>query len=149
MLSLLSNVDQVQLIKKIKKIKLHAIGCNYKRYQTITTAYKIKQTVMQKVYLLLRSNKKTGLYTKDELLELKLKPLDLIWVEGKSFGWSYPSEIESLKAFVEAPPANEQIYNTDQISHDKKTINASSSTALKKKFLSACLLMLPKILKRI
>jgi hypothetical protein len=58
---------------------------------------------MQKVYLLLRSNKQSGPYTIDELLDLNLKPLDLVWVEGKSFGWSYPSEIESLKAFVEAP----------------------------------------------
>jgi hypothetical protein len=58
---------------------------------------------MQKVYLLLRSNKQSGPYTIDELLGLNLKPLDLVWVEGKSFGWSYPSEIENLKTFVEAP----------------------------------------------
>ncbi|MGN6163750.1 MAG: hypothetical protein ACTHOF_04345 [Flavisolibacter sp.] len=55
---------------------------------------------MQKVYLLLRSNQQTGPHTLEELLKLDLKPFDLVWVEGKSYGWSYPSEIETLKPFV-------------------------------------------------
>lgn len=58
---------------------------------------------MQKVYLLLRNNKQTGPHSLDELLHLGLKPFDLIWVEGKSFGWSYPSEVDSLKSFVAQP----------------------------------------------
>jgi hypothetical protein len=64
---------------------------------------------MNKVYLLLRNNQQTGPYSLEELTNLPLKPFDLIWVEGKSFGWSYPGEIESLKPYVAeatgAPPA--------------------------------------------
>lgn len=55
---------------------------------------------MQKVYLLLRNNQQTGPHTLEELLKLDLKPFDLVWVEGKSYGWSYPSEIETLQPFV-------------------------------------------------
>ncbi len=58
---------------------------------------------MSKVYLLLRNNKQSGPHTLEELLKLSLKPLDLIWIEGKSFGWSYPSEINALKPFVTPP----------------------------------------------
>ena len=59
---------------------------------------------MQKVYLLLRNNQQTGPHSLEELLQLDLRPFDLIWVEGKSYGWSYPSEIETLKSFVAAAP---------------------------------------------
>lgn len=58
---------------------------------------------MQKVYLLLRNNQQTGPYTFEELLALHLKPNDLIWVEGKSYGWRYPAEVESLKPYVATP----------------------------------------------
>lgn len=54
---------------------------------------------MHCVYLLLRDNKQTGPYTLEQLLKMNLKPVDLIWVEGKSCGWSYPSEIRELKFF--------------------------------------------------
>ena len=54
---------------------------------------------MKKVYLLLRNNQQTGPYSFEELLELHLKPFDLVWVEGKSCGWRYPNEIETLKTF--------------------------------------------------
>ncbi|HEU4633974.1 MAG TPA: hypothetical protein VFS22_08320, partial [Flavisolibacter sp.] len=57
---------------------------------------------MQKVYLLLRNNRQTGPHSLEELLQLGLKPFDLIWVEGKSYGWAYPSEIETLRPFVSA-----------------------------------------------
>jgi hypothetical protein len=57
---------------------------------------------MNKVYLLLRNNQQTGPYSLEELTNLPLKPFDLIWVEGKSFGWSYPGEIEALKPYVTA-----------------------------------------------
>jgi hypothetical protein len=87
---------------------------------------------MQKVYLLLRSNKQTGPYTIDELLELNLKPLDLVWVEGKSFGWSYPSEIESLKAFVDAPAEeNTQIIPPFSNNYDQADLNASHAVTNK------------------
>ena len=55
---------------------------------------------MQKVYLLLRNNERKGPFTLEELLELQLKPFDLVWLEGRSTGWRYPAEIESLKNYV-------------------------------------------------
>lgn len=65
---------------------------------------------MQKVYSLLRTNKQTGPYTLQELVQLSLKPTDLVWVEGKSAGWSYPSEIESLRPYtMEDTPLQEEV----------------------------------------
>ena len=48
-------------------------------------------------YLLLRDNKEKGPYTLEELRNLGLKAYDLVWVQGKSAAWRYPSEIEELK----------------------------------------------------
>ena len=59
---------------------------------------------MHKVYLLLRNNRQTGPYSLDELLQLNLKPFDLVWVDGRSAAWRYPGEIDTLKAYVAAPP---------------------------------------------
>ena len=58
---------------------------------------------MQRVYLLLRNNQQTGPYTFEELLQHQLKAFDLIWVEGKSYGWRYPTEVETLKPYVTLP----------------------------------------------
>ena len=55
---------------------------------------------MPSTYLLLRNNKQTGPYSLQELLQQGLKPQDLIWVEGQSAGWSYPTEINTLKSYV-------------------------------------------------
>jgi hypothetical protein len=60
-------------------------------------------------YLLLRDNKQTGPYTAEELATKGLKAYDLIWQEGKSAAWRYPSEINELKAF--APAVEEQPYD--------------------------------------
>jgi hypothetical protein len=56
-----------------------------------------------RTYLLLRSNKQTGPYSFDELLTLGLRAQDLLWVEGKSASWRYPSELDELRAHVPAP----------------------------------------------
>lgn len=61
---------------------------------------------MQKLFLLLRSNRQSGPHTLDELVKMNLKPADLVWVEGKSHAWSYPHEVEELKhLFASVPPA--------------------------------------------
>lgn len=60
-------------------------------------------------YLLLRNNKESGPFTMDELLSSGLKPYDLVWVQGKSAAWRYPSEIQELKPF--APVIEEQPYD--------------------------------------
>jgi hypothetical protein len=59
---------------------------------------------MQKIYLLLRSNKQTGPYSLEELVQLNLKPFDLVWAEGRSAAWQYPSEIPALKPYVPETP---------------------------------------------
>jgi len=60
-------------------------------------------------YLLLRDNKESGPLSLDELVSLGLKPYDLIWIEGRSAAWRYPSEIPELKNF--APVVEEQPYD--------------------------------------
>lgn len=58
---------------------------------------------MQKIYRILRDNKERGPLSLEELLELKLKKYDLIWIDGRSAGWRYPSEIEALKQYLDDP----------------------------------------------
>ncbi len=60
-------------------------------------------------YLLLRDNKQSGPYTTDELITRGIKPYDLVWIEGKSAAWRYPSEIEELQLY--APVVEEQPYD--------------------------------------
>lgn len=60
-------------------------------------------------YKLLRSNKESGPYSLDDLVTLGLKPYDLIWVDGRSAAWRYPSEVPELKDF--APAVEEQPYD--------------------------------------
>src|SRR5215212_860574 len=97
---------------------------------------------MQKVYLLLRNNQKSGPYSLEELLQLQLKPFDLVWVEGRSAGWRYPGEIDSLKSFVaEAPkPATpfEPISTAalEQVDADRSASTQSEPIAAKKVFVS-------------
>jgi hypothetical protein len=55
---------------------------------------------MPYTFRLLRNNKESGPFNLDELLKLSLKPFDLVWVEGKSAGWRYPSEIDLLKPYL-------------------------------------------------
>ena len=60
-------------------------------------------------YLLLRSNKQSGPYSLQQLVSLGLKPYDLVWLEGRSAAWRYPSEVEGLKPY--APATEEQPYD--------------------------------------
>jgi hypothetical protein len=61
------------------------------------------------LYRLLRSNKETGPHTQEDLIAMGFKPYDLIWVEGKSAGWRYPSELPEFKGI--APVIEEQPYD--------------------------------------
>lgn len=54
-------------------------------------------------YLLLRNNKESGPHSLEQLLGFGLKPYDLIWVNGKSAAWRYPSEIDELHQYVPEP----------------------------------------------
>jgi hypothetical protein len=61
------------------------------------------------MYLLLRDNKQSGPYSLDELKTKGLKAYDLVWVEGRSAAWRYPSELDELSAF--APAVEEQPFD--------------------------------------
>ena len=52
---------------------------------------------MQKIYLLLRNNTQLGPFSIEELLEQELLPTDMVWIEGKSLGWSYATELSLLR----------------------------------------------------
>jgi hypothetical protein len=60
-------------------------------------------------YLLLRNNKESGPYSLNDLVSLGLKPYDLVWANGKSAAWRYPSELPELREF--APPVEEQPFD--------------------------------------
>ena len=60
-------------------------------------------------YLLLRNNKESGPYSLQQLVNFGLKPYDLVWLEGKSAAWRYPSEVDGLKDY--APATEEQPYD--------------------------------------
>src|SRR5262245_21577386 len=60
-------------------------------------------------YRLLRSNKESGPYSVNDLVTIGLKPYDLIWVDGRSAAWRYPSEVPELKDF--ASVVEEQPYD--------------------------------------
>jgi hypothetical protein len=61
------------------------------------------------LYRLLRSNKESGPYSLNDLVTLGLKPYDLVWVDGRSAAWRYPSEVAELKEY--APVVEEQPYD--------------------------------------
>jgi hypothetical protein len=60
-------------------------------------------------YLLLRNNIESGPYSLNDLTELGLKAYDLVWVQGRSAAWRYPSEVEELKPY--APIVEEQPFD--------------------------------------
>ena len=60
-------------------------------------------------YLLLRNNKQQGPLSLQHLIQLGLKPYDLVWVDGKSAAWRYPSEIPELKPYTDV--VEEQPYD--------------------------------------
>ena len=81
---------------------------------------------MPTTYLLLRNNKQTGPHSLDELLQLSLQPHDLVWVEGRSAGWCYPSEVELLKPYITTE--KETLPTAAATDYSKKTTTASDTT---------------------
>ncbi len=64
---------------------------------------------MAQQYRLLRNNKESGPFTAEQLIKLGLKAYDLIWIDGKSAAWRYPSEVPELEAY--APSVEEQPFD--------------------------------------
>src|ERR1700722_17818430 len=81
-----------------------------------------------KMYLLLRNNKQSGPHSLDELKSMGLKAYDLVWLEGKSAAWRYPSEIEELSAF--APIVEEQPFDRFYKKTPPATSAPSSATQI-------------------
>jgi len=80
-------------------------------------------------YLLLRDNKETGPFSMNDLLNVGLKPYDLVWVQGKSAAWRYPSEVEELRPY--APVIEEQPFDRffkKQIEEKKEEPAAAKQT---------------------
>ena len=74
-------------------------------------------------YLLLRNNKQQGPLSLQHLIQLGLKPYDLVWVEGKSAAWRYPSEIPELKPYsvaVEEQPFDRFYKKQEEKPEEKK-----------------------------
>lgn len=86
-------------------------------------------------YRLLRSNKELGPFSLEQLLDLGLKPYDLIWVDGKSAAWRYPGEIEALKPFaplVEEQPFDRFFKKSDQVIQPPSAPTNSTAPTLNK-----------------
>lgn len=69
---------------------------------------------------MLRSNKQSGPYSLQQLVNFGLKPYDLVWVEGKSAAWRYPSEVDLLKDY--APATEEQPYDRFYKKQEEKPV---------------------------
>src|SRR5688500_1416387 len=54
-----------------------------------------------KSFIILRDNKENGPFSLEDLLQFSLQPHDLVWIEGESTGWLYPTEIDMLKKYVQ------------------------------------------------
>ena len=78
-----------------------------------------------RAYRLLRNNKEQGPFTAEELIQKNLKPFDLIWVDGRSAAWSYPSELAEFKMYAALP--DEENINHKQTS---SPISASVQAAI-------------------
>jgi hypothetical protein len=85
-------------------------------------------------YRLLRDNKETGPYSEEEMIAKGFKPYDLLWAEGKSAGWQYPSEMSAFKKY--APIVEEQPYDRfykkqppQKLITEERASNFSSYTA--------------------
>lgn len=100
---------------------------------------------MQKIYLLLRSNKQTGPYTLEELLQLNLKPFDLVWVDGRSAAWQYPFEIPALKPYVpETPQADVPFQPVATSAMEEKIVQSANSTVQKQEAPKRVFVSVPK-----
>ncbi len=71
-------------------------------------SYRI-QKPMQQSYRLLRDNKESGPFELEDLVQIGLKPLDLIWVEGQSNNWCPAHEFEKSISLEKSPEQEAQV----------------------------------------
>lgn len=85
---------------------------------------------MHKIYKLLRNNKQSGPYTINELAGLNLQSNDLIWIEGKTPGWHYPSEIDELQQLLhDRTPLQHQEKSTPPLQEKQKAEQPQNAKA--------------------
>jgi hypothetical protein len=92
------------------------------------------QIFYMSLYRLLRSNKESGPFSTEDLIAIGFKPYDLIWVEGKSAGWRYASELPEFAGH--APVVEEQPYDRfykKNTSAKAATLNTITSTPISEK----------------
>lgn len=70
-------------------------------------------------YLLLRSNVQTGPHTFENLVKLGLNSQDLIWIEGRSNSWRYPTEMDEFKKFVSSSSGNDISFDKPPMSRTR------------------------------
>src|ERR1051325_6209743 len=85
-----------------------------------------------KSYILLRDNRESGPHTLRELKAKHLHPMDLIWVEGESTSWKYPTEIRELKSSVKRAEKNKPTRVKSYTGSTKKQEVVISETPLQK-----------------
>jgi hypothetical protein len=80
-----------------------------------------------RIYHLLRSNKKQGPFTAEELIQQNLRPFDLIWIDGRSAAWSYPGELPEFKMYAPLPGEQNAQINKQQ---NSATVSPSVQAAI-------------------
>jgi len=68
-----------------------------------------------KCYLLLRNNEESGPYSLEELKAMHLMPDDLLWEEGGSTAWKYPTEIDELQSYISIPEKQDTAIKTKSV----------------------------------
>src|SRR4051812_16761351 len=82
-----------------------------------------------KLYLLLRENRESGPYMLDGLKEMRLRPMDLVWIEGESTAWAHPADITELKAFVSEDHIPKRFYKPKSINQPVSSSCIAPETA--------------------
>jgi hypothetical protein len=78
-------------------------------------------------YRLLRNNKEIGPFTAADLVAQGFKPYDLIWVEGKSASWRYPSELPEFSYLI--TNVEEQPFDRLYRKPESKNVQYSSNSS--------------------
>ncbi len=89
-------------------------------------------------YILLRNNRESGPYSFRELKTIGINSNDLIWIDGESTSWTYPTDFEELKPLVEtgiliplhSPPEKRKKAETATIPLPTYAANESAQTAV-------------------
>jgi hypothetical protein len=111
----------------LKKLLRKNVCKNNNHFFTIPSlhfAFKEQSEKIMKQFRLLRNNQESGPFSAEQLIQMGLKAYDLIWEEGRSAAWRYPSEIGELKAF--APAIEEQPFDRFFKQTEEKNVSVAA-----------------------